>query len=156
MIVPVIRLCVIDGRKAASSVDLKQSMTAKCNKALPKLNNEYHFNAKTDVNLYLQCTQDYQKRFFQSCGFVHHNVMKADNASLHDGHHLLPLSLRKSVEQDGDCSFIRYRDDHKTSGYITPALYKLRGSKFKVSPRYYAIELLDSSPSVDEEENGKD
>jgi hypothetical protein len=56
-----------------------------------------------------QCTQDFQMRFYEACGFVHHNDMKADKASLHDEHHLLPLSLRESVEQDGDCSFLLNR-----------------------------------------------
>ena len=82
--------------------------------------------------------------------------MKPDYASLHDGHHLLPLSLRESVKRDEDCSFILNRDDQKTSSYITPALYKLRGGELKVRPRYYAIELLNSSPSADAEENGED
>ena len=82
--------------------------------------------------------------------------MTADNASLHDGHHLLHASLRTSVERDGDCSFILNYDDQKTSSYITPALYKLRGGEFKIRPRYYPIELLDSCPSADEEESGED
>ena len=87
---------------------------------------------------------------FTSCGFVHLNVMTADNASLHDGHHLLLASLRASVERDGDCSFIHNREDQKTSGYTTPALYKIR-------PKYYyAIKILDSSPSsTDKEGSGK-
>ena len=108
MIVPVIKLRVIDGRKAVSSIDQKHSTTAK-RKALPKQNDEYRFNAKTNVNLFFQCTQDFQMRFFASCGFVHLNVMTADNVSLHDGHHLLPASLRTSVERDGDCSIAMIR-----------------------------------------------
>ena len=35
-------------------------------------------------------------------------------------------------------------------------MYKLRGGEFKVRPRYYQIEQLDSCPSADEEESGED
>ena len=48
-------------------------------------------------------------RFYESCGFVHLNTISADAPTLRDGHHVLPASLRESVERDEDCSFLLNR-----------------------------------------------
>ena len=103
MIVPVIKLCVVDGRMTVSPVDIKQSKTP-TSQTLPK--RDECFNAKAHVDLHLKCTPDFQMRFYEYYEFVHLNPISADAATLRDGHHLLPESLRESVERDEeDCSF---------------------------------------------------
>ena len=90
-------LCVIDGRNAMAQV--KKS-----------------FDPMKAVRLYLQCTHEMQKRFFESCGFVQINAIKASTSNtsnspqkeilVYDGHFMLPTSIRESVQDAKDKVFI--------------------------------------------------
>ena len=137
MLIPVIKLCVIDGRKAVA------------------INGGAVFTPKNSVELYAQCTQPSQQRFFVSCGFVRINAMENDGyaASSDDGIKSLPTSLQIDVAQD-ELTFIYDFANTLTANYVTPALYKLRGGEFKLRPKYRPIEISDS-PAAGKKKRGQ-
>lgn len=139
MLIPVIKICVIDGKKATSTVDLTRTLVKEVKE----------FHPMKHVELYLQCTQEFQMRFYESCGFVHINPITTEDANTYDGHFLLPKSLKESVLQGGDMGFTLNRHNQKTPNYYTPALYKLRGGEFKVRTKYAnnVIDIVDSPMS---------
>ena len=134
MLIPVIKLCVIDGRNAMAQV-------------------KKPFDPMKAVQLYLQCTHEMQKRFFESCGFVQINTIKASTSNspqkemlVYDGHFMLPTSIRESVTDVKDKVFILNRRNMNTPEYVTPALYKLRGGEFKVKTKFIreVVDLINS------------
>ena len=128
MVVLVIKLCVIAGRHVATKKQTdSQAVT---------------FDAKKEVELFAQSTDETQACFLRSCGFIHINQIQPDPNSgkvfAYDGHHQLPDSLRTQVEGKDETAFILNRGRTDVRGYTitVPALNQLPPGAFSLRPKY--------------------
>jgi hypothetical protein len=84
MLIPIIKLCVIDGRQDIAS------------------HGGSVFTPTKKVELFAQCKTAAQRRFCESCGFIRINSLEVDGyaANSDDGKSLLPHTIQKKMQNE--------------------------------------------------------